>query len=219
LEEAALGVGAAAVGHPGPMSERLVVLVRHGATTWSDAGRHTGRTDLPLTAQGEARARALLPWLAPLLARSGGAAVLASPRARARRTAELAGLQPYVVDDDLAEWDYGAYEGLTTEQIRAQVPGWTVFSHPCPGGETAAQVSARCDRVLSRVAGLPQQLVVLVSHGHLLRCLGARWLGRPVADGAALQLSTAAVCVLGHEHGTATLRRWNVANPAEEPLP
>jgi probable phosphoglycerate mutase len=197
----------------------LVVTVRHGETEWSRAGRHTGRTDLPVDAAGERQASALVPLLAPLLARPGGAAVLSSPLARARRTAELAGLVPYEVDDDLAEWDYGDYEGLTTPEIRERVPGWTVFTEPCPGGETADDVAARCDRVLARVTAMTVGVVVLVAHGHLLRSLAARWLHRPVSDGAGLELGTAAVCVLGEEHGGRTLRRWNLANPAGgEPL-
>jgi broad specificity phosphatase PhoE len=202
----------------GPAGDRLVLLVRHGTTEWSAAGRHTSRTDLPLTEAGIEQAVALRAWVAPLVHR-GSAAILCSPRLRAVRTAELAGLVPFTVDPDLVEWDYGAYEGLTTAEIRRQVPGWTVFTHPCPGGETADQVAARCDRVLERVAGLAEATVLVVGHGHALRALAARWLGRPVAAGAELQLSTAAVCVLGHEHGAATLRRWNVANPTEEALP
>jgi probable phosphoglycerate mutase len=198
---------------------RLVVVLRHGATEWSASGRHTSRTDLPLTADGEAQARALAPLVRPLLSSGGGAVVLCSPRERARRTAELAGLVPYDLDDDLVEWDYGSFEGLTTPQIREIVPGWTVFTQPCPGGESTAEVSTRCDAVLARVAARPELLVLVVSHAHLLRCLAARWLGRPVTDGAMLEITTGAVGVLGHEHGTATLRRWNVANPDEEPLP
>jgi probable phosphoglycerate mutase len=126
---------------------------------------------------------------------------------------------PFTVDPDLVEWDYGEYEGLTTAEIRRAVPGWTVFTHPCPGGETADEVAARCDRVLDRVDRRSEATVVVVGHGHSLRSLAARWLDRPVADGRELELSTAAVCVLGYEHGAATLRRWNVANPTEEALP
>jgi probable phosphoglycerate mutase len=194
----------------------VVVTVRHGETGWSRLGRHTGRTDLPIDAEGERQAAALRPWVDGLLARPDGVAVLSSPLQRARRTAELAGLVPYEVDDDLAEWDYGAYEGLTTEQIREQVPGWTVFSAPCPGGEDAAQVAARCDRVLERVAAMTVGVAVVVAHGHLLRSLAVRWLRRPIADGAMLELGTAAVCVLGEEHGGRTLRRWNLANPTSQ---
>jgi probable phosphoglycerate mutase len=205
------------------VSAPTVVLVRHGSTDWSRAGRHTGRTDVPLDSEGKRQARALAGPLARVRDRSSGTSrVLVSPLVRAVRTAELSRLAPFELDADLSEWDYGAYEGLTTEQIRAAVPGWSVFTHPCPGGETQAEVGQRCDRVLERVAGETTdgtRLVVLVSHGHLLRSLAARWLGRPVADGAALPLAAASVCVLGHEHGSRTLQRWNVANPTEEPLP
>ena len=219
MSAAASGAGAV----NGQGVEQTLVLVRHGSTEWSSAGRHTGRTDVPLDPVGERQAGALAGLLGPLLAAgpagTGRPPVLVSPLVRAVRTAELAGLVPYRVDDDLAEWDYGAYEGLTTSQIREQVPGWTVFSQPCPGGESAADVAARCDRVLGRVAAVDAPLTVLVAHSHLLRSLAARWLGRPVADGAVLPLETASVSVLGHEHGGRTLRRWNIANPAEEPLP
>ncbi len=196
-----------------------VVLVRHGATDWSTARRHTGRTDVPLNAEGHAQAAALAPAMAALGAR-GPLSVLASPLQRAWRTAELAGLTPYTLDDDLVEWDYGAYEGLTTPQIRAQVPGWTVFSQPCPGGETAAEVSERCDRVLARVARVRVgTTTVVVAHSHLLRSLAARWLGRPVADGGMLELGVASTSVLGVEHGVRSLRHWNLANPmAADPL-
>jgi broad specificity phosphatase PhoE len=203
----------------GPPEDRLVVLVRHGTTTWSAAGRHTSRTEIPLAAAGTKQAKALHHFRARGLRGPGPGAVLTSPRLRARRTAELARLMPFAVDPDLVEWDYGSYEGLTTAEIRREVPGWTVFTHPCPGGETADEVSARCDHVLARVGRRPETVVVIVGHGHSLRALAARWLGRPVSAGGELQLSTAAVCVLGHEHGAATLRRWNVANPTEEALP
>ena len=205
------------------MSGPTVVLVRHGSTEWSRAGRHTGRTDLPLDSDGKRQARALAGPLARVRLRAGVASrVLVSPLVRAVRTAELSRLAPFELDADLVEWDYGEYEGLTTAQIREQVPDWSVFTHPCPGGETQAEIAQRCDRVLARVcdeAAAGTGLAVLVSHGHLLRCLAVRWLGRPVADGAALPLAVASVCVLGHENGSRTLQRWNVANPTEEPLP
>ena len=200
-----------------------LILVRHGETEWSRDRRHTGRTDIPLDSDGKRQARALAGPLGKLRGRAQGrTTVLVSPLVRAVRTAELTRLAPFELDADLVEWDYGAYEGLTTEQIRAAVPGWSVFTHPCPGGETHQEVAQRCDRVLDRVVTAGQDgaaLAVLVSHGHLLRSLAARWLGRPVADGAELPLETAAVCVLGHEYGSRTLQRWNVANPTEEPLP
>jgi broad specificity phosphatase PhoE len=205
------------------VSGPTVVLIRHGSTEWSRAGRHTGRTDVPLDSDGKRQARALAGPLGKVRGRAAGrTTVLVSPLVRAVRTAELTRLAPFELDADLVEWDYGAYEGLTTAQIREQVPGWSVFTHPCPGGETHQEVAQRCDRVLERVVASGQDgtaLAVLVSHGHLLRSLAARWLGRPVADGAELPLATAAVCVLGHEHGSRTLQRWNVANPIEEPLP
>ncbi len=199
---------------------QMVVLVRHGTTEWSRAGRHTGLTDVPLDADGKRQARALAGPLARLRSREpGGCLVLVSPLVRAVRTAELAGLAPFELDADLVEWDYGSYEGLTTAQIREQAPGWSVFTQPCPGGETHDQVAARCDRVLERVTGGGTELVVLVAHGHLLRSLAARWVGRPVADGSMLRLGTATTSVLGYEHGGRSLHRWNVANPTEEPLP
>ena len=190
-----------------------VVLVRHGATQWSSARRHTGRTDIPLNAEGERQAAALAPRMASVTA-AGPVAVLVSPLTRARRTAEIAGLAPFDLDEDLVEWDYGAYEGLTTAQIRRQAPGWTVFTQPCPGGESAEQVSARCDRVLGRLGTLdPSTTVIVVAHSHLLRSLAARWLGRAVTDGGMLELSVGSTSVLGSEHGVATLRHWNLANP------
>ena len=190
-----------------------VLLVRHGATRWSSAHRHTGRTDVPLNAEGEGQASALAPRLAAVVA-AGPVAVLVSPLVRARRTAELAGLEPFELDDDLVEWDYGTYEGMTTAQIRSKAPGWTVFTQPCPGGESAEQVSARCDRVLGRLSALdPSTTVILVAHSHLLRSLAARWLGRPVADGGMLELSVGSTSVLGSEHDGPTLRHWNMANP------
>ena len=196
-----------------------VVLIRHGATDWSSARRHTGRTDVPLNAEGEAQARALAPAMKDLAARSP-LDILASPLQRAWRTAALAGLVPYTLDDDLVEWDYGAYEGLTTPQIRAGAPGWTVFSQPCPDGETASEVAARCDRVLARIGAAAEgTTTVVVAHSHLLRSLAARWLGRPVSDGGMLELSVASTSVLGVEHGVRSLRHWNLANPmATDPL-
>jgi broad specificity phosphatase PhoE len=197
-----------------------VVLVRHGATDWSSARRHTGRTDVPLNTDGEAQAVALAPSMARLAER-GPVTTLVSPLQRAWRTAELAGLTPYTLDDDLVEWDYGAYEGLTTPQIRTRAPGWTVFTQPCPEGETADEMAARCDRVLARIAAASERArsagsthsTVVVAHSHLLRSLAVRWLGRPVSDGGMLELGVASTCVLGAEHGVRTLRHWNLANP------
>jgi broad specificity phosphatase PhoE len=181
-----------------------VWLVRHGATEWSEAGRHTSTTDVSLLPEGEDAARAL----APRLAGHDFALVLSSPRERARRTAELAGFRAAEVDDDLAEWDYGDYEGVTTDQIRESVPGWTVWTHPCPGGESAAEVGARLDRVVERAGGASGDVLVF-GHGHSLRVLAARWLRLPVADGRLFVLGTATVSVLGHERDDRAVLRWN----------
>jgi probable phosphoglycerate mutase len=179
-------------------------LVRHGATEWSEAGRHTSVTDLPLLPAGEEAARGLAARLA------GGrfTTVLTSPRRRARRTAELAGFPDAEVTDDLVEWAYGDYEGLTTPQIREGVPGWTVWTHPSPGGETGADVAARCDRVVQRARDAGGRTLAF-AHGHVLRALAARWLGLPAADGRLLRLDTATISVLGSERENAVVLRWN----------
>lgn len=186
-------------------------LLRHGATEWALSGRHTGRTDLPLLPEGEAEARAL----APVLARQRFAAVLVSPLQRARRTAELAGLGAQArVCPDLQEWDYGRYEGITTAAIREQVPGWTVWSHGCPDGESCPQVEERCQRVIALAESLaaPQApAVALVAHAHILRSLAGTWLGLGAAGGALLNLNTATISVLGHERERRTVVRWNAS--------
>jgi len=189
-------------------------LLRHGATEWAQNGRHTGRTDLPLLPEGEAEARAL----APALARRSFAAVLVSPLQRARRTAELAGLgEGARLCPDLQEWDYGSYEGVTTAEIRRQVPGWTVWSHGCPEGESCPEVEERCLRVIALAeslagsgSGAGAGAVALVAHGHILRSLAGTWLGLGPAGGALLNLNTATLSVLGHERERRTLVRWNV---------
>lgn len=184
------------------MSEHLLYVLRHGATEWSSTGRHTGRTDVPLNAQGEDQARALRPpdeLVRPV--------VLSSPRSRAVRTAELAGLRVTGTLGELTEWDYGEYEGSTTDQIRETVPGWTLWTHPVPGGESADQVGSRADRVLERVRPtLDGADVVLVGHGHFGRVLIARWLGLPAVAGVHFALRPARFAVLGHERGTPQLR-------------
>ncbi len=183
-----------------------MLLLRHGETQWSRDGRHTGRTDIPLTTAGEAQARALRPALAAL----HPVAVLTSPLARAVRTAELAGLHAAEVDPDLAEWDYGDYEGISTAEIRRTAPGWTVWAGPVPGGETLAAVAERADRVLERIArSLAAGDVVVVGHGHVNRVLAARWVGLPARCGQLLALDTATVCLLGHEHEQQVIRLWN----------
>ncbi|MEB3257518.1 MAG: histidine phosphatase family protein [Cyanobacteriota bacterium] len=185
-----------------------VVLVRHGETPWSLAGQHTGRTDIPLTPRGEAQARGL----APLLAIQPFSRVLVSPLQRARRTCELAGLgQQAEVDADLMEWNYGSYEGLTTEQIRHSNPGWQVFADGCPEGESPQQVGERVDRVLSRLreGGVPKGATILFAHGHLLRVVAARWLELSPAEGSRFLLDTATLNVLSHYRGVAALGCWN----------
>ena len=190
-----------------------LILLRHGQTEWSQAGKHTGRTDIPLTAHGEECAREL----APALAKMDVSAAFTSPAQRARRTAELAGLTRAELDPDLWEWDYGGYEGQTTAQIRQERPGWYLWrdgiipgdaEHP---GETVADVGRRTDRVLARVRPLlPGGNVVLVAHGHVLRVLTARWLGLSPADGRLFLLDTGTVCTLGTEHGEPVISSWNV---------
>jgi probable phosphoglycerate mutase len=190
---------------PAPQLE--LWLLRHGATAWAQNGRHTGRTDLPLLPEGETEARAL----APVLARQRFAAVLVSPLQRARRTAELAGLGANArICPDLQEWDYGRYEGITTAAIREQVPGWTVWSHGCPDGESSPQVEARCQRVIALAESLGNGgAVALVAHGHILRSLAGTWLGLGPGGGALLNLNTATLSVLGHERERRTVVRWN----------
>ena len=171
-----------------------IYLVRHGETEWSKSGRHTGRSDLPLTPGGEAEARALR-------LRLDGTAfdlVLTSPLKRALRTAELAGYAARP-DPDLMEWDYGDYEGLTSLAIRARRPDWELFSDGCPGGETVEQIARRADRISAALKGASGNVLVF-SHGHLLRVLAARWIGQPVLFARALLLSTASVSALGFGH-------------------
>jgi probable phosphoglycerate mutase len=182
-----------------------VALVRHGETEWSASGRHTSVTDVELTEAGVAAARAL----GERLAGRRFALVLTSPRTRARVTCELAGYGAQAgIDDDLVEWDYGDYEGLTTPQIRESVPGWTVWTHESPGGETAAQVGARADRVIERATQADGD-VALFAHGHFLRVLGARWIGLAPESGALLGLDTAALCELGFERENRVIWLWN----------
>ena len=180
-----------------------VWLVRHGTTEWSTSGRHTGRTDIPLTPQGELAARAV----GPMLAGHRFALELSSPLLRAAHTAELAGCHPEL-DPDLMEWDYGTYEGRTTASIREERPGWNIWADGVVGGETAEEVAARADRVIARARAADGD-TLLFAHGHLLRILGARWIEAPPTTGQHLLLSTAAVCVLGWERDTPALARWN----------
>ncbi|MGS2615734.1 histidine phosphatase family protein [Micromonospora sp. LZ34] len=188
-----------------------ILLIRHGETTWSASHRHTSYTDLELTPDGERQAR----MVGAFLAGWHFIAVLSSPRKRAVRTAQLAGLTVDETDDDLAEWNYGEYEGRTSADIHADHPHWNLWSDGCPGGESPEQVGGRLDRVLARVTPLLDKgHVALVAHGHSLRVAGARWIGLPPAAGGRLRLDTATVSTLGHEHGRQVIRRWN-----QPPLP
>jgi probable phosphoglycerate mutase len=183
-----------------------IVLIRHGETEWSRASRHTSYTDLDLTSAGERQARDA----GAAVADRSFVAVFSSPRRRALRTAELAGLPVTRVLDDLAEWNYGSYEGVTKKQVWAETPGWDQWTEGFPGGETPEQVGERLDRVLAEVRPLLDSGdVALLGHGHALRVIGARWVGLPPSGGALIRLDTAARCVLGYEYGRAVIRRWN----------
>lgn len=196
-----------------------LILIRHGETAWSRNGQHTSHTDLPLTPLGERQARAL----APLLADRALAFTLVSPSVRARRTAELAGLAAPRITPELREWDYGGYEGVTTEEIHRTRPGWNLWTdgvvagpeaHP---GETPAEVGGRADRVLAEVAEAAGRAgdedIALVAHSHFLRVLTARYLGLTPAEGTLFQLATGAVSRLGREHGQPVITAWNVTLP------
>jgi broad specificity phosphatase PhoE len=185
-------------------AEPEVWLIRHGETEWSLSGQHTGVTDLPMTQAGEAAAKALHD----ILAGTSFDLVLCSPRQRARRTAELAGFTDVHIEQDLVEWDYGDYEGVTTPEIRESVPGWSVWTHPTPGGETADQVSRRLDRVVARVRERGGRVLVF-GHGHSLRAMAARWIEQPVDEGRFLKLDTATVSTLGYERDFPVILRWN----------
>ncbi len=190
-------------------------LIRHGETAWSLSGQHTGRTDLALTAQGEGQARSLKPLLDAIRFD----AVFTSPALRARRTCELAGptLPAAMVEPDLAEWDYGQYEGKTSRDIRKDRPGWNCYRDGCPGGESPGDVSHRADRLIARLCRLRGN-VALFSHGEFGCSLAARWIGLPVGQGEHLQLGTASLSILGFNPahaGLPVIARWNIsAQPA-----
>jgi probable phosphoglycerate mutase len=184
-----------------------VCLVRHGETAWTLSGQHTGRTDIPLTARGEADARAVPARLAGL----AFGAVFTSPLQRARRTCELAGYGPVsTVDDDLAEWDYGEYEGVRTSEIHERRPSWTAFEDGCPGGESSADVGARADRVIARARAAAGN-VLLFGHRDLFRVLAARWIGLPPVEGRRFYMGTGALNLLGYDHSLAepAIHLWN----------
>ncbi|MFI9759811.1 histidine phosphatase family protein [Streptomyces sp. NPDC051963] len=192
-----------------------LLLVRHGETEWSRSGRHTGRTDVPLTERGREEARGLVP----LIRSHRVGAAFVSPLQRARETAELIGLHEMRIDADLREWDYGGYEGVTIVEIQRERPGWFLFTDGvAPGppehpGETPEQVGERADRMLGKVdAALAntEGVVVLVAHGHFLRVLTARRLGLPPSGGALFQLATGTLGRLGTEHGRPVIAGWNI---------
>jgi broad specificity phosphatase PhoE len=187
------------------MPAQQVYLVRHGETEWSLNGRHTGTTDIPLTENG----RRVAKLLAAALAKEKFALVLTSPLERARTTCALAGLGSRAgIDRDLMEWNYGAYEGLTPEEIHAQAPGWMIFTDGCPNGETPEQVSTRVDRVIAGVRAVKGH-VALFAHGHVFRVFAARWLGLSATAGRHFLLDTATLSVLSYYRGFPAVKRWN----------
>ena len=187
------------------MSEPRIVLVRHGDTEWSQNGRHTSHTDLPLLPSGIERARSLQP----VLAQFEFARVLASPLRRALQTAELAGFGDRVeITKQLMEWDYGEYEGLTSPEICKDHPEWNLWTDGAPDGESSDQVAARADELIADAAQASGDSL-LFAHGHILRVLAARWIGQPPAAGALLVLNPATLSILGHEHDVRAVERWN----------
>ena len=182
-----------------------IYLARHGETEWSLSGRHTGTSDIPLTDNGRRHAKAL----ASRLEGHEFASVFSSPLGRALETCRLAGLGDRGIErPELVEWNYGEYEGKTTVEIRETVPGWTIWTHETPGGETPAEVGARCDAMIEELLGVEGD-VVLFAHGHILRVLGARWIDLPPEQGARLALSTGTLSILGWERDSRVLQLWN----------
>jgi broad specificity phosphatase PhoE len=194
---------------PRSISYPRIYFIRHGETAWSLSGRHTGSSDIPLTENGVVQSRRLQP----LLQSVSFAHVLISPRQRARQTCALAGLAHAAeIEPNLAEWDYGAYEGLSTSEIRKSAPDWNIFRDGCPGGETAAQVSARADCLIARLSGLGGD-IALFSHGQFGCVLAARWIGLAVIDGQHFALDTASLSILGTKPGhpdVPVVTRWNM---------
>lgn len=180
-------------------------LFRHGQTEWSVSGQHTGRADIPLTDHGRAQARLLRDAVSHI----NFSSVLVSPLARAQETASLAGLGSQVTTcEDLAEYNYGEYEGLTTNEIRTRVPGWSIWTHECPSGETMAEASLRCKRVIA-IAESANGNVALFAHGHILRILTATWLNLPPTVGKHFILDTSTISILSHERDIPAVKLWN----------
>ena len=184
--------------------EHRLILLRHGETEWSKSGKHTGRTELELTEHGRAQAAAAAETVASL--RLQNPFVISSPRVRARTTAELAGLHIDEVNPLISEWDYGDYEGTTTEEIRKAVPNWLVWTHGCPGGETTAAVCERADRAIAVALGhMETRDVVFVGHGHFSRAMITRWIEQPVYEGIRFAMPAVSIAVCGFEHGVRQL--------------
>ncbi len=183
-------------------------LIRHGETEWSRSGQHTSRTDLPLTDQGRQEAQTLAARLRGIRFDQ----IFSSPRLRARTTCELSGLGTPAIEPDLAEWDYGSYEGLRAAEILARQPDWDIYTHGCPDGESPAQVTARADRLAARLRPLTGRVAVF-SHGHFGRVLGVRWIGLPIGHARSFVLDTAAFSILGQHDSDPTravIRQWNL---------
>lgn len=187
------------------MIQTTLCLVRHGETEWSLSGAHTGKSDILLTQAGRAAAKRLGEYLAD----RKFDLVLTSPRKRARETCEIAGFAAMAeIDDRLSEWDYGLHEGRTTHEIRTEFPGWSLWEHGVPNGETIEQVADRARQVIERCSRV-EGTVALFAHGHILRVLTACWLDLPARDARRFALSTASVSTLGHEHETRVITTWN----------
>ena len=187
------------------MKGPVIYLMRHGETAWSLSGQHTSRTELSLTAAGEAAARKLAARLQPI----AFSHVFSSPRVRAKQTCELAGLgASQVVEPDLAEWDYGDYEGLLSSEIHQSRPNWSIYRDGCPNGESPEQISARADRLVARLQAMTGN-IALFSHGHFSRVLAVRWVGLPVAAASHLMISTASLSMLSLEHNRPAIALWN----------
>ncbi|MCV7355851.1 acid phosphatase [Mycolicibacterium fluoranthenivorans] len=200
------------------VQQHRLFLLRHGETEWSKIGKHTGRTDLELTDVGRRQAELAAEALGDLQLRNP--LVVSSPRRRALVTAELAGLTVDEVTPLLAEWDYGDYEGLTTPQIRQSVPGWTVWTHPCPGGESMADVTARADAALELALGqMVDRDVVFVGHGHFSRSMLTRWIELPVSEGIRLSMAAASIAVCGFEHGVRQITALGLTGHVNPCLP